>query len=169
MMNGFSQKVWTVSELNEAVRDLLEGRFDLLWVEGEVADLRRPSSGHVYFSLKDSGGQVRAVLFRSASAAIGFRLEDGMRVLCRGRLSVYPLRGEYQLIVSAAEPYGIGALQRAFEQLKARLETEGLFDGSRKTPIPFLPRESGWSPPPRDRFCATSSTSPPVASRRYRS
>ncbi|PKN32728.1 MAG: exodeoxyribonuclease VII large subunit [Deltaproteobacteria bacterium HGW-Deltaproteobacteria-19] len=142
-MNGFSQKVWTVSELNEAVRDLLEGRFDLLWVEGEVADLRRPSSGHVYFSLKDSGGQVRAVLFRSASAAIGFRLEDGMRVLCRGRLSVYPLRGEYQLIVSAAEPYGIGALQRAFEQLKARLETEGLFDGSRKTPIPFLPRRIG--------------------------
>ncbi len=143
MMDGFSQKVWTVSELNEAVRDLLEGRFDLLWVEGEVADLRRPSSGHVYFSLKDSGGQVRSVLFRSAAAALRFRLEDGMRVLLRGRLGVYPLRGEYQLVVTAAEPYGIGALQRAFEQLKARLETEGLFDPSRKKALPFLPGRIG--------------------------
>ncbi|NPU85585.1 MAG: exodeoxyribonuclease VII large subunit [Syntrophaceae bacterium] len=143
MTDGISQKVWTVSELNEAVRDLLEGRFDLLWVEGEVADLRRPSSGHVYFSLKDAGGQVRAVLFRSSAAALRFRLEDGMRVLCRGRLGVYPLRGEYQLVVSTAEPYGIGALQRAFEQLKARLEAEGLFDRSRKKPVPFLPWRIG--------------------------
>jgi len=143
MIDGFSQKVWTVSELNEAVRDLLEGQFDHLWVEGEVADLRRPSSGHVYFSLKDSGGQVRAVLFRSSATALKFRLEDGMRVLCRGRLGVYPLRGEYQLVVSTAEPYGIGALQRAFEQLKARLEAEGLFDRSRKKPVPFLPGRIG--------------------------
>lgn len=143
MMDGFSQKVWTVSELNEAVRDLLEGRFDHLWVEGEVADLRRPSSGHAYFSLKDAGGQIRAVLFRSSAAALKFRLEDGMRVLCRGRLGVYPVRGEYQLIVSAAEPSGIGALQRAFEELKARLEAEGLFDRSRKKPLPFLPRRIG--------------------------
>ncbi len=143
MMDGFSQKVWTVSELNEAVRDLLEGRFDHLWVEGEVADLRRPSSGHAYFSLKDPGGQIRAVLFRSSAAVLKFRLEDGMRVLCRGRLSVYPVRGEYQLIVSAAEPSGIGALQRAFEELKARLEAEGLFDRSRKKPLPFLPRRIG--------------------------
>ncbi len=143
MVDGFSQKVWTVSELNEAVRDLLEERFDLLWVEGEVADLRRPSSGHVYFSLKDSSGQVRAVMFRSSSAALRFRLEDGMRLLCRGRLGVYPLRGEYQLVVSSAEPYGVGALQRAFEQLKARLDAEGLFDPSRKKPIPFLPRRIG--------------------------
>ncbi|HOP36102.1 MAG TPA: exodeoxyribonuclease VII large subunit, partial [Syntrophales bacterium] len=144
MLNDDHTKlVLTVTELTEEIRSLLEDTFGFLWVAGEVSNLRRPSSGHVYFTLKDEKAQVRAVLFRQSSARLGFDLEDGMEVLCRGRVSVYSPRGEYQIIVDAAEPRGLGALQRAFEALKKRLEAEGLFDAALKKAIPFLPRRIG--------------------------
>jgi exodeoxyribonuclease VII large subunit len=145
------KEIWTVSELNEHIKGLLEGTFDLLWVEGEVSNLRRPASGHIYFTVKDEKSQVRAVMFRSPYGQkismrlqpARFDLEEGMRIICRARLSVYLPRGEYQLIVEAVEPKGIGALQIAFEQLKQRLQGEGCFDPSRKQAIPFLPRKIG--------------------------
>jgi exodeoxyribonuclease VII large subunit len=145
------KNIWTVSELNDHIKGLLEESYDLLWVEGEVSNLRRPASGHVYFTLKDEKSQVRAVLFRSLYGPrtvawhppARFELEEGMQIICRARLSVYTVRGEYQLIAEAVEPKGIGALQKAFEQLKQRLQAEGLFDAARKKPIPFLPRKIG--------------------------
>jgi exodeoxyribonuclease VII large subunit len=143
--------IWTVTELNDQIKGLLEEGFDLIWVDGEVSNLRRPASGHVYFTLKDEKSQVRAVMFRSPyghkasawSQQTRFDLEEGMQIICRARLSVYAARGEYQLIVETAEPKGVGALQKAFEQLKQRLLAEGLFEPARKKPIPFLPRKIG--------------------------
>ena len=149
------REILTVSALNENIKHLLESSFDLLLVEGEISNLRRPASGHIYFTLKDERSQIRAVIFRSpfgqksvfggggSRSNEGFDLEEGMSVICRARLSVYQPRGEYQLIVSAVELKGLGALQKAFEQLKARLEAEGLFDPARKKPIPFLPERIG--------------------------
>ena len=136
------QEVWTVSELNERIKVLLESSFEFLWVEGEVSNLRRPASGHSYFTLKDQRSQIRAVLFRKASKP-PFVLEDGMQIACRARLTAYTPRGEYQLIVERVEPRGLGALQMAFEQLKDKLQTEGLFDARHKKPFPFLPRGIG--------------------------
>jgi exodeoxyribonuclease VII large subunit len=136
--------ILTVSQLNDNIKTFLEESFGVLWVEGEVSNLRRPQSGHVYFTLKDDKSQIRAVYFRPYGVrAVRFDLEDGMKILCRARLSAYPPRGEYQLIVESVEPQGLGALQKAFEQLKARLAAEGLFDASRKKPLPFLPRRIG--------------------------
>lgn len=138
--------ILTVSQLNDNIKFLLEETFSFVWVEGEVSNLRRPQSGHVYFTLKDDKSQIRAVFFRQfgwSKQKTGFELEEGLSVLCRARLSVYPPRGEYQLIVESVEPRGIGALQKAFEQLKARLAAEGLFDGRHKKSIPFLPRKIG--------------------------
>ncbi|MBW2544458.1 MAG: exodeoxyribonuclease VII large subunit [Deltaproteobacteria bacterium] len=137
------KNVFTVTELTGAIKNFLESGFDIIWVTGEISNLRRPASGHVYFTLKDEGGQIRVVAFRSAAGRMGFDLEDGMKIVCRGRLNVYPARGEYQLIIDAAEPKGLGALQMAFEQLKERLEKEGLFDPSHKRDIPFLPGKIG--------------------------
>lgn len=134
------KRILTVSELTANIKVLLETSFGVLWITGEVSNLRQPASGHCYLTLKDTDSQVRAVLFRQTAASIGFELEDGMDIVCRGRLSLYQPRGEYQIIIDAAEPRGLGALQKAFEQLKERLEKEGLFDPSRKKPIPFLPR-----------------------------
>jgi exodeoxyribonuclease VII large subunit len=117
-------------------------------VEGEVSNIRRPTSGHLYFTLKDAKSQIRAVIFRTPfgrgeNRTSGFELEDGLSILCRARLTVYPPRGEYQIIIDAVEPKGLGALQKAFEQLKASLEAEGLFDQNRKRPLPFLPARIG--------------------------
>ncbi len=143
--------ILSVTQLNENIKILLEASFDTLWVEGEVSNLRRPTSGHIYFTLKDEKSQIRAVIFRALpmqrqsarTRSAKFDLEEGMSVVCCGRVSVYQPRGEYQLIVDVVEPKGIGALQKAFEQLKARLLVEGLFDSAHKKPIPFLPRRIG--------------------------
>lgn len=143
-MDLFStREVLTVTELTRQVQDVLEATFDQLWVEGEVSNLRRPASGHLYFTLKDEESQVRAVLFRPAARALKFDLEDGMHILCRARMNVYRPRGEYQLILDYAEPRGAGALQIAFEQLKAKLQAEGLFDPVHKKSLPFLPSRIG--------------------------
>ncbi len=144
------KKVFSVTELNGEIKRLLEGSFDLFWVGGEISNLHRPASGHVYFTLKDEISQIRAVIFRAtagnrpfAGAGRMFELENGMSVVCRARLSVYQPRGEYQLLVDNVEPLGIGALQKAFEQLKERLQAEGLFDARHKQGLPLLPRRIG--------------------------
>jgi exodeoxyribonuclease VII large subunit len=136
--------ILTVSQLNENIKIFLEEAFSSLWVEGEVSNLRRPQSGHIYFTLKDDKSQIRAVYFRQYGyRAVKFNLEDGLKILCRTRLSAYPPRGEYQLIVESVEPQGVGALQKAYEQLKARLAAEGLFDKVHKKNLPFLPGRIG--------------------------
>ena len=143
-MDLFStREILTVTELTRQVQDVLEATFDQLWVEGEISNLRRPASGHLYFTLKDEESQIRAVLFRPVARALKFDLEDGMHIVCRARMNVYKPRGEYQLILDYAEPRGVGALQIAFEQLKAKLQAEGLFDPVHKKPIPYLPSRIG--------------------------
>src|SRR5207247_1056863 len=135
--------LYTVSALTALLRVHIESAFSDIWVEGEVSNLRIPTSGHAYFTLKDASSQIRAVLFRSVGRSQRFALQDGLQLVCRGRLTVYEPRGDYQVIVEYAEPKGVGALQLAFEQLKARLAAEGLFDQARKRPLPFLPRRIG--------------------------
>jgi exodeoxyribonuclease VII large subunit len=138
-----SRRIYTVSEINALARDVLESSFYDVWVEGEVSNLRSPGSGHLYFSLKDASAQIAAVLFRSQAAQLRFRLEDGLKVLCRGRISLYETRGTFQINCQWMEPAGRGSLQLAFEQLKRRLAAEGLFDPSRKRPLPALPQRIG--------------------------
>ena len=135
--------ILTVSELTSLIKSTLEGSFPDVWVEGEIYNLRIPSSGHVYFTIKDNSSQIRAVIFRSSARTIRFIPKDGLHVLCRGRITIYEFRGEYQLIVDYMEPMGVGALLLAFEQLKGRLAAEGLFDEARKRPIPILPQKIG--------------------------
>ena len=135
--------VLKVSELTREIKDILEGKFYDLWVEGEISNLRVPPSGHLYFTLKDDSSQIRAVLFRLQARGLRFILEDGLHVICCGRISVYEKRGEYQLILETMEPKGVGALQLAFLQLKDKLEKEGLFDPGRKKPIPLFPQAIG--------------------------
>ena len=140
------EEILTVSQLNNNIKFLLEETFGFLLVEGEVSNLRRPQSGHVYFTLKDDKSQINAVFFRQFGAykrKTNFELEEGLKVLCRARLNVYLPRGDYQLVIESAEPLGIGALQKAFEQLKARLSAEGLFDERYKKSLPFLPGKIG--------------------------
>ena len=133
-------RVRTVTELTLALQGLVAEAFEDVWVRGEVTNLRRVASGHVYFALKDEGAVLPSVIWRSAAARLRFQLEDGIELVCRGALDVYPPHGKYQLIVQEAQPLGAGALQLAFEQLKKRLAAEGLFDAARKVPLPFLPR-----------------------------
>ncbi|MBI2524668.1 MAG: exodeoxyribonuclease VII large subunit [Candidatus Rokubacteria bacterium] len=135
--------VFTVSELTARIKTQLEEDFPALWVQGEISNLRLPASGHAYFTLKDEDAQLRAVLFKGRGRRVRFDLEDGLQVLAFGGLDVYAARGEYQLVVELMEPQGLGALQLAFEQLKRRLETEGLFDPARKRPLPAFPRTIG--------------------------
>lgn len=137
------QRILTISEVTALVRDRLEQGFPDLWIEGEVSNLRAPSSGHLYFTLKDSHCQIRAVLFRAGAQRLRFALQEGLQVIVRGRLTVYEPRGEYQAVLDYLEPKGVGALQLALEQLKEKLAREGLFDESRKKPLPFLPRRVG--------------------------
>ena len=135
--------VISISELNRCVRELLDGSFLPLWVEGESSNFARPTSGHMYFSLKDANAQVRCAMFRNRNQSLAFRPENGMQVLAKVRVSLYEPRGEFQLIAEEMEEAGDGALRRAFEALKKRLAEEGLFDAERKRPIPELPEQIG--------------------------
>jgi len=135
--------VLSVSQLNRDVREMLDNGLPLLWVEGELSNLARPASGHLYFTLKDSKAQIRCALFKARGRLLPFRPENGAQVLIRGRVSLYEPRGDYQLIAESMEMAGDGELRRQFEALKARLEQEGLFDPARKRPLPTLPRRIG--------------------------
>jgi exodeoxyribonuclease VII large subunit len=137
------RRVVTVSELTAAIRGLLETGFGDIWVEGEISNCRLWNTGHMYFTLKDGGAQIKAVMFRSAVRYLKFKPEDGLHVIARGRLGLYDPKGEYQLVCEHIEPHGLGALQLAFEQLKKKLQAEGLFDQGRKRPLPALPRKIG--------------------------
>ena len=142
-MQFIPRAIYTVSALTAEIRDILEANLDEIWVEGEVSNLRVPPSGHFYFTLKDESSQIQAVIFRSQAVLLEFQPEDGLGVICRGRIGVYEQRGQYQIIIDFMEPRGMGALQLAFDQLKRRLEAEGLFDPSRKKPLPLLPKKVG--------------------------
>ena len=135
--------VWSVQALVSAVRSLVERQFSDCWVEGEISNLRIPDSGHLYFTLKEESAQIRVVMFRSSAKLLRFRPENGLQVTVRGRITVYEDRGELQISAEFMEPKGAGALQVAFEQLKARLQAEGLFEAARKKSIPPLPQRIG--------------------------
>jgi len=134
------KRVWKVSEITERIGVLLEDSFPDVWIEGEVSNFRPSQAGHLYFTLKDSRAQIRCVCFRDQARILKFRPEDGLHITVRGALGVYEVRGEYQIYVSHIEPVGAGALQVAFEQLKKKLQEEGLFEGARKKQLPVLPR-----------------------------
>jgi exodeoxyribonuclease VII large subunit len=138
-----ARRILTVTELTVRVRDLLEAEFFEVSVEGELSNCRLWQTGHLYFTLKDASCQLRAFMSRTALRYVKFKPADGLRVVARGRLSVYEPKGEYQLVCEHLEPQGRGALQLAFEQLKQRLQQEGLFDAARKRPLPVLPRKIG--------------------------
>jgi len=135
--------VYSVTRLNREVRAVLEGSFPPLWVQGEISNLARPASGHWYFSLKDKNSQVRCAMFKNRNRLIRFTPENGMEVLVRAAVGLYEGRGEFQLIVEQLEPAGVGALQKAFEELKARLDKEGLFAAARKRSLPPFPGSIG--------------------------
>jgi exodeoxyribonuclease VII large subunit len=141
--------IWSVTDLTVRIRDLLAGEFTDVFVEGEVSNAHAAQSGHLYFTLKDNHAQIRCVCFRTQLARLKFRPEDGLHVTVRGSISVYESRGEYQFYVEHVEPVGLGALQLAFEQLKKRLDAEGLFDPGRKKPLPVLPQCVGLITSPR--------------------
>ena len=130
----------SVSQLVRQASRRLESQFGEVWVEGEVSNLSRPRSGHLYFTLKDDRSQLSVVLFRSSAARLRFEIQDGQQIRCRGRLGIYDVQGRFQLTAETAEPTGVGALQAAFEQLKAKLAAEGLFSRSHKKPLPLMPR-----------------------------
>jgi len=136
-------QIYSVSQLTRMIKSRLEGEFALVWVSGEISNVRYPQSGHCYFTLKDQTSQIRVVIFRSSLQACRLKPADTLKIICRGQLTVYEPRGEYQLIVDYLEPLGMGALAQAFEELKSRLAAEGLFDARYKKPIPFLPRRLG--------------------------
>ena len=136
-------KVYSVTELTNIIKNELESKFPLIWVEGEVSNFKRAQSQHLYFDLKDEHSQLHAVMWRSHAVKIPFKMEDGIQIVCKGLISVYAQRGQYQIQVEQVEPKGKGALQLAFEQLKKKLEKEGLFDPEKKKKIPLLPKKVG--------------------------
>lgn len=138
--NNFRQ-IFTVSKLTREIKTLIEERFTLVWITGEISNLSLPASGHAYFSLKDANAVISGVIFRNQFRRLGFNPENGMKIIGMGRLSLYEPRGSYQLIFEHMEPSGTGALQAAFEQLKHKLALEGLFDDDRKQQLPFLPEQ----------------------------
>jgi exodeoxyribonuclease VII large subunit len=138
-----ARRTWTVRDLVAAVRTHIEREYADIWVEGEISNFRAHDSGHLYFTLKDQNAQIRVVMFRSSARLLRFRPENGMQIVTRGRVTIYEDRGEMQISAEYLEPKGAGALQIAFEQLKAKLEAEGLFDAARKKPIPTLPQRIG--------------------------
>ena len=143
IFNPPEREVLTPSLLNRHARELIEDVFHSIWIEAELSNVSRPASGHIYFTLKDAGAQVRGALFKSRTFGMRFKPIDGMQVLVRGKVSLYEARGEFQLIAEHMEPAGEGALQREFDQLKARLAAEGLFDAALKRPLPRWPRRIG--------------------------
>ena len=138
-----SKHIYTVSEITQAIKGLLEEHIGEVWIEGEVSNFKAASSGHFYFSLKDQSALIAAAMFISANKGLKFKLEDGMKVICFGKIDVYGPRGQYQIIVERVEPKGVGARQLAFEQLKKKLEQEGLFSLSHKRPLPLMPFSVG--------------------------
>ncbi len=136
-------KIYTVTELSQGIKSLLESNFRELWVEGEISGLKVSSLGHIYFDLKDAGSNISGVLFRGFAQGLKFELANGLLVRVRGNITTYDRQSKYQLMAKAIEPAGIGPLQLAFEQLKKKLAAEGLFDPSRKRPIPALPQQIG--------------------------
>lgn len=144
LQNSLSQRqVFTVSEITNELKNLIQKNFDSVWIEGEISNCKSYPSGHLYFTLKDETAQISAVIFKGFHNYLKFKLEDGMSVIVHGRLSLYEVRGQYQIVIDRVEPQGVGALQIAFEQLKNKLKAEGLFDEERKRPLPFLPRKIG--------------------------
>src|ERR1700730_13134674 len=137
------RRVWTVRDLVAAVRTHIEREYGDIWVEGEISNFRAHDSGHLYFTLKDQNSQLSAVMFRSQAKLLRFRPQNGMQIVVRGRITIYEDRGQLQISAEYLEPKGAGALQIAFEQLKAKLEAEGLFDAARKQAIPALPGRIG--------------------------
>ncbi len=137
------REIYSIAQLNREARALLEGNFPLIWVEGEISNLARPASGHLYFTLKDEQAQIRCAMFKMRRRLLGFQPQNGSAVLARVRVSLYEARGDYQLIVEHLEEAGDGRLRRQFEQLKQRLAAEGLFDAARKRPLPQLPHRIG--------------------------
>jgi exodeoxyribonuclease VII large subunit len=137
------RQIYSVSELTAGIRALIENKFGEVWLEGEISNCKVWNTGHMYFTLKDGGAQIKAVMFRTAVRYLRFKPEDGLRVVARGRLNVYEPKGEYQIVCEHMEPHGLGALQLAFEQLKKKLQAEGLFAAARKRPLPALPRRIG--------------------------
>ena len=138
-----NRRVFTVTTLTAAIRTMLETTYREIWVEGEISNARVWKTGHLYFTLKDTGAQINAVIFRSTVRYLRFKPENGQHVVARGRVSVYDPKGEYQIVCEHLEPQGLGALQLAFEQLRERLDHEGLFDAGRKRPLPALPKTIG--------------------------
>ena len=143
MISPPSRHIYSVSDLTAEVKAVLEDGFSAIWVEGELSNFKHHTSGHMYFTLKDAQAQIRGVMFRGHNRLLRFQPADGLSVLVSGTVTVYERRGEYQINVEFMEPKGLGALQLAFEQLKAKLEAEGLFEESRKRPLPLLPRKIG--------------------------
>ncbi|MDZ4779358.1 MAG: exodeoxyribonuclease VII large subunit [Planctomycetia bacterium] len=138
-----SERALTVSQFTGMVKDLLEGAFPAVWVVGEISNFSRPSSGHCYFTLKDDGAQMRAVIWRNAAQRLRFDLHDGLEVICHGAVDLYAPRGSYQLVIDQLQPKGIGALELALRKLREKLSAEGLFDPARKRPLPRFPRRIG--------------------------
>ena len=144
-----TRRIWTVRDLMSDLRTRVEREYTDVWVEGEISNFRPADSGHLYFTLKDDGAQIRIVMFRSQARLLRFKPENGLQIVARGRVTIYEPRGEMQLSAEYLEPKGAGALQIAFEQLKAKLAAEGLFDQARKKTIPALPRRIGIVTSPR--------------------
>jgi len=143
MKSPTNKDILSISQLNNLARDVLESQFPMIWVEGEISNLAQPSSGHIYLTLKDSQAQIRAAMFKGRNQKLDFSPENGMQVLVRAKLSLYPARGDYQLIIDQMEDAGDGALRRAFDQLKQRLAKEGLFAEDNKLTLPNFPRQIG--------------------------
>ncbi|MCM8770890.1 MAG: exodeoxyribonuclease VII large subunit [Candidatus Omnitrophica bacterium] len=135
--------IYTVSELSRDIKLILESSFPAVWVEGEISNFSAPPSGHLYFTLKDEGALLSAAMFNRVAKELKFKIEDGLKVICFGKISAYGSRGQYQIIVERIEPKGLGALQLALEQLKEKLQKEGLFAEEHKRPLPFLPQRIG--------------------------
>lgn len=142
-LTAVKEHVYTVSELTRDIKIILEDSFPRVWIEGEISNYKGHTSGHVYFTLKDETSQLRAIVWKETAARFKFELKDGTAVICFGKIGVYDRQGQYQLYVEKLEPRGLGALQLAFEQLKAKLSKEGLFDPAHKKPVPVLPKRIG--------------------------